>query len=275
MDNNNIINNLIVVANDLENNKLYDEAKIVDKVIYKVAAKNKIDMDARVESRNELVTKQMIYSYEFDVNHVKSMMSDKENPANVQALKEIADRTEIALDKPDDYEGVLSLLESGLEKYRNHLSKLRAGSEESVEQSYSEGGSQSKEPKFSGNLEAIITLKAAQYGIPENLLKAMVNQESGGHQYAHSGKGASGIMQLMPGTARGLGVKDIYSVEENIDAGCRYLKQQYDKFGKWALALAAYNAGPAAVESYGNKIPPYKETQDYVRIIMGRAGMTA
>ena len=85
---------------------------------------------------------------------------------------------------------------------------------------------------------------------------------------ARSSKGAIGLAQLMPDTARGLGVNP-HDPKQNLDGGARYLSQQYRRFGDWRLALAAYNAGPEAVEKYRG-IPPYAETQQYVKTILGR-----
>lgn len=109
--------------------------------------------------------------------------------------------------------------------------------------------------------------KARRYGIPPALLKKLVGTESAWDQSAVSPKGARGLGQLMPGTAKDLGV-DPNDPVQNIDGSARYLKQQYDTFKTWPLALAAYNAGPGAVQKYGNKVPPYKETQNYVANIM-------
>ncbi|MEO0872648.1 MAG: lytic transglycosylase domain-containing protein, partial [Pseudomonadota bacterium] len=108
---------------------------------------------------------------------------------------------------------------------------------------------------------------ARQHGIPEDLFLRLVNQESRWNAKAKSHKGAYGLAQLMPGTAAYLGV-DPKDPRQNLEGGARYLKEQYVKFRDWRLALAAYNAGPHRVEQYGG-IPPFKETQNYVRIIMG------
>ena len=107
---------------------------------------------------------------------------------------------------------------------------------------------------------------ARKHGVPEDLFLRLVQQESGWNSGAVSHKGALGLAQLMPGTARRLGV-DPHDPHQNLDGGARYLRQQYEKFRDWRLALAAYNAGPEAVTRHGG-IPPYRETQNYVRVIL-------
>ncbi len=109
---------------------------------------------------------------------------------------------------------------------------------------------------------------ARRHGIPEDLFLRLVQQESGWNDRAVSHKGAIGLAQLMPGTAQLLGV-DPWNPTQNLEGGARYLRQQYNSFGRWDLALAAYNAGPGAVQQYGG-IPPFAETQNYVRVIWGQ-----
>lgn len=105
---------------------------------------------------------------------------------------------------------------------------------------------------------------ALKYGVNPNLALAVANAESNLNQEAISPVGAVGVMQLMPDTARALGVEDINNLSQNIDGGVRYLKQMLDTFGGDVnKAVAAYNAGPGAVKKY-NDIPPYRETQQYV-----------
>lgn len=108
---------------------------------------------------------------------------------------------------------------------------------------------------------------ARRHGVPSDLFLRLVQQESGWKPKARSHKGAIGLAQLMPGTARKLRVNP-HDPYENLEGGARYLAEQYRTFGSWRLALAAYNAGPAAVKKYGG-VPPYKETKNYVRIIWG------
>lgn len=120
---------------------------------------------------------------------------------------------------------------------------------------------------YKGEYLEVAKAAARKHGVPEDLFLRLVQQESGWNPVAVSTKGATGLAQLMPGTAEHLGV-DINDAEENLDGGARYLRMMYDKFGTWELALAAYNAGPAAVEEHKG-IPPYAETENYVKAILG------
>jgi soluble lytic murein transglycosylase-like protein len=114
-------------------------------------------------------------------------------------------------------------------------------------------------------IDRYIVDSCARYNVDPLLIVAQMKQESGFKQKATSHKGASGLMQLMPATARRFGVTNIYEPQQNIEAGVKYMRWLLDKFnGDVKLALAGYNAGEGAVMKYGNQIPPYRETQGYV-----------
>ncbi len=116
--------------------------------------------------------------------------------------------------------------------------------------------------------EPIIREHASAHSISANLVRAVIQVESAFNPRAISPKGAMGLMQLMPTTAAQYGVIDPFNPAENIRAGVRYLRTLLDKYNNnEQLALAAYNAGPTAVGKYGNKVPPYRETQTYVKKI--------
>lgn len=109
---------------------------------------------------------------------------------------------------------------------------------------------------------------ARRYGIPEDVFLRLIMKESRWDAKARSRRGAIGLAQLMPATARSLGV-DPHDPVQNLEGGARYLVEQYEVFGSWSLAVAAYNAGPYAVKKYGD-VPPYRETQRYVREVLGQ-----
>ena len=124
--------------------------------------------------------------------------------------------------------------------------------------------------RSSPHFEPLIREHASQRGVRPDLVRAVIQVESAFNPRAVSPKGAMGLMQLMPATAKQFGVIDPFNPAENIRAGVSYLRQLLDRYDhNEQLALAAYNAGPAAVDKYGSKVPPYKETQNYVLKITG------
>ncbi len=117
-------------------------------------------------------------------------------------------------------------------------------------------------------IQRMVSSACEKYNVDPKLVMAVIQQESGFNQNAISKAGAQGLMQLMPATAKSLGVTNSFNPEENINGGVKYLKNLLEQFnGNKILALAAYNAGPNAVKKH-NGIPPYKETQNYVRNIL-------
>jgi hypothetical protein len=129
-------------------------------------------------------------------------------------------------------------------------------------------------PNQTGSNEDLIIEKgihkaARRYNLPAALIKGVIRAESNFEVQAVSRAGAQGLMQLMPGTAKELGVADPFDIEQNIDGGARYLRKMLDSFGgDIKVALAAYNAGPGAVAKYGGKVPPYQETEQYINRVL-------
>jgi soluble lytic murein transglycosylase-like protein len=131
-------------------------------------------------------------------------------------------------------------------------------------------------PVVEDSVDSLVIQHAQRHALRPELVRAVIQVESGFNPRARSPKGAMGLMQLMPATARELGVTNPYDPAQNIRGGTAYLRQLLDRYdGDERLALAAYNAGAGAVDRYGRNVPPYQETRDYVRRIGLKAGTTA
>jgi len=134
-----------------------------------------------------------------------------------------------------------------------------------VEKAQSFRATRSAAPEKVRQYDDLIVDNARQHGVRTDLVRAVVQVESAFNPYARSPKGALGLMQLMPATIRDFGVSNPFNPVENIRAGVAYLRQLLDRYqNNEVLALAAYNAGPAAVDRHGQSVPPYRETKNYV-----------
>jgi soluble lytic murein transglycosylase-like protein len=163
---------------------------------------------------------------------------------------------------------VKSLAPLTLEDYRNQAIRMRVRSSASRLLTRITESTKKDDLKPPEQIEKVIEGAARKFKLPAELVAAIIKVESNFNPRAVSSKGARGLMQLMPTTAEDLGVKNSFDIRENINGGCRYLREMLGRFnGKLDLALAAYNAGPGAVEKYGT-IPPYKETLDYVKKVL-------
>jgi soluble lytic murein transglycosylase-like protein len=129
---------------------------------------------------------------------------------------------------------------------------------------------------FLARFEPLVVEHASRHAIRPELVRAVIQVESGFNPFARSPKGAMGLMQLMPRTAQELGVGDPYDPAQNIRGGTAYLRQLLNRYdGNEELALAAYNAGAGAVDRHGRSVPPFRETRDYVKRVVGSAGSSS
>ncbi|PWE34438.1 lytic transglycosylase [Maritimibacter sp. 55A14] len=159
-----------------------------------------------------------------------------------------------------DFDAKLEFLDRRLARQYDHSERLRPNRDEEAVPAY--------RGRYRGPYFSMARAAATRHRVPADLFARLVQQESGWNPKAVSHKGARGLAQLMPGTAAKLGV-DADNPRDNLNGGARYLRQQYDRFRSWELALAAYNAGPEAVARHGG-VPPYAETQGYVAAILER-----
>jgi soluble lytic murein transglycosylase-like protein len=159
-----------------------------------------------------------------------------------------------------------ALLDGRLAKQYEGSTRLKPGTPK-LEEASAQVAVPAYRGAYKGQYLEAAKVAARKHGVPEDMFLRLVQQESGWNPGAVSPKGATGLAQLMPDTARYLKV-DINDPHQNLEGGARYLSMMYGKFGNWRHALAAYNAGPLAVEKHGG-IPPYAETKNYVKVILG------
>jgi len=194
---------------------------------------------------------------------VRAKHKFKSRPEMTPVKKKAIGSTDIGSGHPVLFESKVSATKTAApsQVVKNDLSRLRSAGLRSLQKQAAAGERQKIETSI---------LKAAQkYDLPVNLIKSVIRAESNFQVKAVSHAGAQGLMQLMPDTAEELGVKNPFNIAENIDGGSRYLRKMLDSFGgDLKLALAAYNAGPEAVIKYGGKVPPYRETQQYVQRVL-------
>ena len=145
----------------------------------------------------------------------------------------------------------------------------RSGRFASMVQQALDNGHNAPAPMPSAQINHLVQANSETWGVDPDLIRAVMANESGFDPNATSKTGAQGLMQLMPDTAASLGVSNAYDPEQNVWGGARYLRSMLDRFGgDMTKAIAAYNAGPNAVERYGG-VPPYSETQSYVQNVLG------
>jgi len=195
-----------------------------------------------------------IYTQMFDESMADKMAESGPFGIGDMLMKSYAKRLGIDPDKVKTYDNVIT----NTQNYRPYI------------RTRSEPMKTANRADVLGNLDKLIERASGINNVDPKLVKAVIIQESGGDPNAVSSKGAKGLMQLMDGTARMLGVSDPFDVRQNIYAGVKYLSSLIKKFdGNIKNALAAYNAGPGAVDKYGG-IPPYDETRKYVNSIMDK-----